>query len=114
MLAISRGSDPRSTMSLRKPILSRLSGPSKSVGGRLGLHLAWLPFLAVSFCAAAKDAPLTAIILFDGPQGAAYVQVNGIALNGKSELRICDGVAKISKRNYETLLRTQISAGATL
>jgi hypothetical protein len=103
-------------MSLQKLILSWLSGPRQSVVVPLCRQLAlfWLLFLAVSLCAAAKDAPLTAIILFDGPEGAAYVQVNGIALNGKSELRICDGVAKISKRNYDTLLRTQISSGVSL
>jgi hypothetical protein len=101
-------------MSLRKLILSRLSGPSKSVGVRFCRQLSWLTFLAVFLCAAAKDAPVTAIVLFDGPEGAAYVQVNAITLNGKSELRICDGVAKISKRNYDTLLRTQISTGASL
>jgi hypothetical protein len=101
-------------MSLRKLILSRLSRLSKGAVVRLYRRLYWLPVLAASLCAAAKDAPLTAIILFDGPEGAAYVQVNGIALNGKSELRICDGVARISKRNYDTLLRTQISSGASL
>jgi hypothetical protein len=116
MLAISPESGSFSTMSLRKLILSRLSRPSKCAVVRRCRQLAllWLPFLAVSLCAAAKDVSLTAIVLFDGPEGAAYVQVNGIALNGKSELRICDGVAKISKRNYDTLLRTQISTGASL
>jgi hypothetical protein len=46
----------------------------------------------------AKDASLTAVVLFDGPQGAAYVQIRETALNGKIEVRNCDGVSKLDKK----------------
>lgn len=62
--------------------------------------------------AQAKDAPVTAIALFDGPSGPAYVQLIGLLLNGKTELRVCDGVPKINKTAYDNLVRTQL-AGAT-
>lgn len=62
--------------------------------------------------AQAKDAPVTAIALFDAPSGPAYIQLAGLMLNGKTELRVCDGVAKINKTAYDTLLRTQL-VGAT-
>lgn len=64
--------------------------------------------------ATAKDAPVTAIALFDGPSGPAYVQIAGLVLNGKSELRVCNDVPKINKTSYDTLLRVQLAAGTSL
>ncbi|HLJ30779.1 MAG TPA: hypothetical protein VKY85_29010 [Candidatus Angelobacter sp.] len=60
----------------------------------------------------AKETPVTAIALFNGPTGPAYTQIAGVTLNGKSELRICDGVPKFDKRAYDSMARTQL-AGAT-
>ena len=60
----------------------------------------------------AKETPIDAIVLFDGPSGPAYVRVTGLTLNGKGELRICDGIPKIGKSAYDALPRTQL-AGAT-
>jgi tetratricopeptide (TPR) repeat protein len=68
--------------------------------------------LGISISAVAKDAPATAIALFDGPQGAAYVQISGVTLNGKTDLRICDGVSKFDKGAYDSLPRVSL-AGAT-
>jgi len=39
--------------------------------------------------ASAKEIPLTAIELYDGPSGAAYVQLNNVLINGKVEMRQC-------------------------
>jgi len=64
---------------------------------------------AVSTHAATR---MTAIALFDAPDGPAYVQISGVTLNGKTELRMCDGVSKIEKRNYEMLFKVQF-VGAT-
>lgn len=80
------------------------------VAPSLLLALFWLSLL--SPLAQAKDTHVTAIALFDAPNGAAYVQIGGLALNGKTELRICDGVARFDKRVYDGLLKTQL-AGAT-
>lgn len=62
----------------------------------------------------AKDAPpINAIALFDGPNGAAYVQINGLMINAKTELRVCDGVSKFDKKTYDKMPKTQLQ-GATL
>jgi hypothetical protein len=99
-----------------KPILARSCGivSKKKLAARLCLRTLMAGMLAgASLAAAAKDAGV-AIVLFDGPKGAAYVQIAGITVNGKTELRICDGVPKIDKRTYDTLPRTQLAAGSSL
>jgi tetratricopeptide (TPR) repeat protein len=73
-------------------------------------------FLLVLFVAAAqaKDAPVTvnAIALFDSPEGPAYVQITGLMLNGKTEMRSCDGIPRFDKHTYDEMMRVQL-AGAT-
>jgi hypothetical protein len=70
--------------------------------------------LALLLSGFAKEAPLSAIVLFNAPNGPGYVQLTGISLNGKTELRVCDGVAKIDKRSYEVLPRVQLRAASVL
>ncbi|MGA7448203.1 MAG: hypothetical protein WBW83_15475 [Terriglobales bacterium] len=62
----------------------------------------------------AKDASLTAVVLFDGPQGAAYVQITEAALNGKIEVRNCDGVSRLDKNTYNGLPRTSLAGASSL
>src|SRR5215467_7988941 len=62
----------------------------------------------------AKENPVNAIALFDGPSGPAYVQITGLTLNGKSELRVCDGVPRLNKTAYDGLLRVQLANGTAL
>ena len=50
-----------------------------------------------------KDVPLTAIELYDGPGGAAFVQITGLLINGKAEVRSCAAVTEINKSNYGKL-----------
>jgi hypothetical protein len=79
--------------------------------GRLCLFLA----LAMgSIPALAKDIPATVVFLYDGTQGAAYVQVTKMTLNGKAEVRICDGVPKFDKNAYEALPRIPFTGAASL
>jgi hypothetical protein len=61
----------------------------------------------------AKDAR-TAIVLFDGTTGPAYVQINGLTLNGKSDVRICDGASKFDKRTYDTFPKMQLAGASAL
>src|ERR1700719_2766958 len=49
----------------------------------------------------AKEATVNAILLYEGPTGPAYIQISGVLLNGKTELRVCDGVPRIDKRTYD-------------
>ena len=67
-----------------------------------------------SITAYAKDAPLTAVVLFDGPQGAAYIQITDAALNGKIEVRSCDGVSKLDRNAYNGLPRASLAGASSL
>ncbi len=66
------------------------------------------------FPIAAKEAVINAIALYDGPTGAAYVQITGVLLNGKTELRDCDGTPRIDKRTYDALPRIQLASAVSL
>lgn len=100
-------------MSVPKPIFFRWSGVVLRV--RHCPRFIVLPiFVAACLSASAKGAPANAIVLFDGPKGAAYVQATAITLNGKTELRVCDGVPKIDKRTYDALPRTQLTGATSL
>ncbi len=67
-----------------------------------------------SITAYAKDASLTAVVLFDGPQGAAYVQITETELNGKIEVRSCDGVPRLDKNIYNGLPRASLAGASSL
>ena len=69
--------------------------------------------VALSICAVAKDST-TAIVLFDGPHGAAYVQLTGVTLNGKTELRVCDQVASFDKTTYKNFPRMPLMGASSL
>ncbi len=104
-------------MKLRKAFSSSLSGPTQqsSVRARFGRHcLLVVGILAGSVFASAKDAPTAAIVLFDGAQGAAYVQITGVTLNGKTEVRLCDGVSKFDKNAYNALPRAPFAGASSL
>lgn len=60
-----------------------------------------------------KDAPLTAIELFDGPNGAAFVQLTGLLMNGKTEVRSCAGASQINKSNYGKLAKIPLNSAVT-
>ena len=77
------------------------------------LQSVWL-LLVFALSGYAKDAPLSAIVLFNAPAGPAYVQVTGVTLNGKTELRVCDGVSTFDKRSYEVLPRVQMKLASVL
>jgi tetratricopeptide (TPR) repeat protein len=60
-----------------------------------------------------KDAPITAIELYDGSNGAAFVQLTGLLINGKAEVRNCTGVTQINKSNYGKLPKVALSSSLT-
>jgi hypothetical protein len=79
------------------------------------LATVWVVVLAIVLApsATAKDAPLTAIELYDTSKGAAYLQLTDVLVNGKAELRGCsDPSQKIDKSTYGKLPKIGI-AGAT-
>jgi hypothetical protein len=103
-------------MKLREPILSWLSGPTQqhSVCARFARHCLFaVVIVGGSVSASAKDAA-TAVVLFDGMQGAAYVQIIGITLNGKTEVRLCDGISRFDKNAYNALPRASFTGASSL
>ncbi len=72
-----------------------------------------LVLLVASSPAFSKDAPLTAIELFDAPNGAAFVQVTDLLINGKAEVRSCGGATTINKSNYGKLAKIPLNSGVT-
>jgi hypothetical protein len=70
--------------------------------------------LGSSITTYAKDASLTAVVLFDGPQGAAYVQITEAGLNGNIEVRSCDGVSRLDKNTYNGLPRASLAGASSL
>jgi len=60
-----------------------------------------------------KEVPLTAIELFDEPNGAAFVQLSGLLINGKAEVRSCGGATEISKSAYGKLAKISLNASVT-
>jgi hypothetical protein len=70
--------------------------------------------LAFTLSSFAKDSTLSAIVLFTTPVGPGYVQLTGVALNGKTELRTCEGVPTFDKHSYDLLPRVQLSAASVL
>lgn len=77
---------------------------------------ATLALLLIVLCAPAvlsKDVPLLGIELFDGPNGAAFVQVSELLINGKSEVRSCGGASQINKSNYGKLVKIPLNSAVT-
>ena len=97
---------------MQRPTASRYEGnfclsPLRAVAtALLGVLLA--------SAAQAKDPPQSAIALFDGTNGAAYVQITGVTVNNKTELRVCTGVPKIDKKTYGTLPKVSLKGAISL
>ena len=70
--------------------------------------------LAAATAAAGKDPGVTAVVLFDGPEGTAYVQLTDTTLNGKTELRVCEGISKLDKSAYNALPRATFVGAKSL
>ena len=97
-------------MCISSPAVTRVS--SRSMVGSFILGLAAICFSSASAFAANTRA--TAIELFDTPNGAAYVQIANVLMNGKTEVRVCDGMPKFDKRAYDSMIKTQLAAATAL
>ena len=66
--------------------------------------------------ASAKDIPLTAIELYDGPSGAAYVQLSNVLINGKAEMRDCSPYQSVAvdKSTYGRMGKVLLAVGGVL
>ena len=70
--------------------------------------------MGASIAALAKDSSVIAVVLFDGSHGAAYVQITGVTLNGKTEVRLCEGVSRFDKSAYNGFPRTTFVGAKSL
>ena len=70
--------------------------------------------LAATTAFAGKEPVITAIELYDGPNGAAYVQITNLLINGRAELRVCETGQTISKSSYGKLARAGLNNAAEL
>jgi hypothetical protein len=63
-----------------------------------------------------KEPSLTAIELYDGSDGAAYLELSDVLINAKAELRDCSGLPgpAIDKSAYGKLPKITIAAGGVL
>ena len=76
-----------------------------------------LSVLAFSTPALLANQPvLTAIQLYDGPNGAAYLQLGDVLINGKAYLRDCTQfqTVAVDKSTYGKMQKVTLSAGALL
>ena len=79
------------------------------------LPLAVLAALLVAAApAAAKDIPVSAIILYRNSSGVSYLQITDFMLNGKQELRDCSGADSLDKNAFRHLPKFKLSAGMVL
>ena len=92
------------TMTLR----TRISSAAARVFG-----MGFLLCLFSSFGTAANTRA-TAIELYDSASGPAYVQILGLTINGKMDMRICDDLPKFDKRAYDLMVKTQIAGASSL
>jgi tetratricopeptide (TPR) repeat protein len=73
-------------------------------------------FGSIGSIAFAKPASLTAIVLYDGPSGAAYLQVGDLLINGKAEVRDCTPFqgGSIDKTTYGKMQKVVLAASLIL
>lgn len=96
-------------------IVLPVTAPNCSLRARLCQGLAVvLGAIFLSIPLAAKDVSLTAIELYSGTNGPAYVQITDVLINGKIELRSCGATTKIDKSAYGELKKVALEPGATL
>ncbi len=71
--------------------------------------------LTATVAFAAKDQPtITAIELYDGPNGAAYVELTNLLINGRTDLRVCEAGQSLSKSSYGKLAKANLTVASEL
>jgi hypothetical protein len=58
--------------------------------------------------ALAKDVPVTGVMVYGASGSLAYVQVTGLLVNGKTEMRTCSGSGSIEKSAYKNLPKVNL------
>ena len=74
----------------------------------------FVALLLLSATVLAKEPPLLGIVLFDSTDGPVYVQITGVMVNSKVEMRNCAGVARIDRRTYGALPKVPLKGASSL
>src|SRR6185312_4461734 len=104
-------------MDLRTYISSPVAGrvPRLSqFGSTCSSLLVLLSFCIVPIVGHAANAHSVAVELYDSATGPAYAQIVGVTLNGKTELRVCDGMTKFDKHGYDSMSKVQLAGASAL
>lgn len=91
---------------------ARISEHTRSSVLRGGLAACFVASCVISL--QSKDLALTAIELYDGPNGPAYVHITGVLINGKVELRSCPSTPRIDKSGYGRLPKVILATDVSL
>jgi hypothetical protein len=91
--------------------LSNLRSPLAGILVLAGFGAGWF-----APTASAKEIPLTAIELYDGPSGAAYVQLTDVLINTKAEMRDCTPFQSgaVDKSTYNKMGKVPLAVGGVL
>jgi hypothetical protein len=97
-----------------RSIVQKITGLGSPLAGILVLAGVCLGGYAPA--ASAKDIPLTAIELYDGPAGAAYVQLTDVQINSKVEMRDCTPFqsGSVDKSAYGKMGKVLLAPGGVL
>ena len=90
---------------------------SRGAGARFGLLsvAAFTVLFARAYSLdAAKQPSLTAIELYAGASGPAYLQMTSFLVNSKALVRVCKSGTKINRSDYSKLQRAYLAPGATI
>lgn len=86
--------------------------------GNLSRSIAFSLFVLIAYShpSFASQPTLTAIELYDGPNGAAYLQLRDVLINGKATLRDCTPfqATGVDKSSYGKMQKITLSPGAVL
>ena len=86
--------------------------------GNLSRSIAFSLFVLIVCPSAsfASQPTLTVIELYDGPNGAAYLQLSDVLINGKATLRDCTPfqATGVDKSSYGKMQKITLSPGAVL
>ena len=89
-----------------------LSRRSKSYGYKGALATSLAVFFGIPL--QSKDVSLTAIELYNGANGPAYVHITDVLINGKIEVRRCSSAPKIDKSTYGKLPKVFLAPGVSI
>lgn len=77
---------------------------------RVRAILCFLACALAPLSTAAKDVPVTGVVIFGIPGSLAYAQVSGFLINGKTELRACASDGPIDKSAYKNLAKISLAS----